>query len=274
MGFLVLGLVIGLIIAGIVYWKLQQTIARQQRELRQSQRTIEEMNQSHETRMQEAIKALQADYQRQLARRTEELSQQYSAGAKTTEAITPPGQLEEISPAEIAVEMPTVAEEPVPPVTPAIPESAPEAASESVAIPSSQTPLRLTVQPGSSTQHIGISRLTASVQHPDPIVRKEAAASLGQLTAGRSISGPTQSAVTALEKLVRDPNPNVRQTAIAALGQVRSDRVIPILERALRDSHAGVVKAASEAIARFRVYPVRRPAARPKPLPKNRDARG
>lgn len=49
---------------------------------------------------------------------------------------------------------------------------------------------------------------------------------------------------------------SVRASAIAGLGQVKSEIVIPVLEKALRDPDLTVVQAAASAIANFKQYPL------------------
>jgi hypothetical protein len=58
--------------------------------------------------------------------------------------------------------------------------------------------------------------------------------------------------------LAEAPDATVRALAIAGLGQVKSEIVIPVLEKALRDPDLTVVQAAAGAIANFKQYPLTR----------------
>lgn len=90
----------------------------------------------------------------------------------------------------------------------------------------------------------------------DATLRQQVAIALGQRFRGQPIRPGDQSVIATLSVLCRDSNPGVRKAAVEALGTVKSAAAIPALQRALRDTDVGVVKAASLAIAQFKHYPV------------------
>ena len=58
----------------------------------------------------------------------------------------------------------------------------------------------------------------------------------------------------------------MRQSAIRALGHIKSEKVIPLLSLALRDSNRSVVQAASAALNKFKFYPINQ---KPQSVPKS-----
>ncbi|MDY6781509.1 MAG: HEAT repeat domain-containing protein [Cyanobacteriota bacterium] len=100
--------------------------------------------------------------------------------------------------------------------------------------------------------------LRAYLRHPSHRARASLAGALGKIVRGQPMRAGISQAVETLAILARDRSPEVRQAAIEAIANVKSDSVIPLLQRALRDSDRNVVKAASAAISRFKFYPKKR----------------
>lgn len=87
--------------------------------------------------------------------------------------------------------------------------------------------------------------------------RLAAVAALGKFATERAtLDRDGLQALQALGSLTLDLDASVRAAAVAALGRIPSAEAIPYLERALRDSDLAVVAAASEAISRYKFYPV------------------
>jgi HEAT repeat protein len=114
-------------------------------------------------------------------------------------------------------------------------------------------------------QLTSFSQLKQSLYHPSDRVRATVAAAIGRIAAGKPVRAEIEQALPTLGKLSRDSSATVRQAAVESLGNIKSDRVIPLLQQALRDSDRHVVKTASAAIARFKFYP----AKTKHPLPAN-----
>ncbi|MBE9185358.1 HEAT repeat domain-containing protein [Microcoleus sp. LEGE 07076] len=107
-----------------------------------------------------------------------------------------------------------------------------------------------------------VAQLMGFVQSQDTETRKFAASALGQMAAANALRTDTQRAIETLGKLAGDFQPEVREAAVEALAMIKSEKVIPLLEKALRDTDSAVAVAASAAINKFKFYP---PAADVKP---------
>lgn len=99
-----------------------------------------------------------------------------------------------------------------------------------------------------------LAELMVSVQSQDAESRKLAASALGKIAAANPLRIDGQRAVETLGKLAQDHAPEVRQTAVEALGMTKSEKVIPLLQRALRDTSSAVAQSASAALNRFKFY--------------------
>jgi hypothetical protein len=275
----IVGLILGFFAgAGVFYVMLQRIIQEQRRELRQGKRTIDEMQQSHEARVQETIKALQADYQRQLARKTEELTQQYEARLRqlSVAQATPSAAPVPAAPAPAPIAPPTPSPTPAPLAPTSTPTPVP--ASAPVEMPSPTPAIARQMPTPSQTLELAslsgnpsrLPQIFPIANHPDPEVRTQTAEAISQIAGNKPVSVTVQQAIPVLGKLSRDPSATVRQAAVAALAQIRSAQVVPFLERALHDSDAGVKQEASRAIARFKLYPRQSSpkVSKPKPAPK------
>lgn len=108
-----------------------------------------------------------------------------------------------------------------------------------------------------------LPQLMGCVQSQDKETRKFAASALGKMAAANALRAEGQRAIETLGKLAQDVHPEVRAAAVEALAMIKSEKVIPLLQKALRDIDSGVAKSASAALNKFKFYP-RTPAAKPK----------
>lgn len=108
-----------------------------------------------------------------------------------------------------------------------------------------------------------LPQLMGCVQSEDKETRKFAASALGKMAAANALRSEGQRAIETLGKLAQDIHPEVREAAVEALAMIKSEKVIPLLQKALRDIDSGVAKSASAALNKFKFYP-RTPAAKPK----------
>ncbi|MEG4623483.1 HEAT repeat domain-containing protein [Microcoleus sp. w1-18aA5] len=108
-----------------------------------------------------------------------------------------------------------------------------------------------------------LPQLMGCVQSEDKETRKFAASALGKMAAANALRSEGQRAIETLGKLAQDLHPEVREAAVEALAMIKSEKVIPLLQKALRDIDSGVAKSASAALNKFKFYP-RTPAAKPK----------
>ncbi|EAW35032.1 HEAT repeat domain-containing protein [Lyngbya sp. PCC 8106] len=105
-----------------------------------------------------------------------------------------------------------------------------------------------------------VPQLLNYAQHQNDQVREQLAIALGKIASTNGLRTEIQQAIPTLAKLSQDPNPQVRQDAVKALGAIKSEKVIPFLQRALRDSSYTVVQAATVALEKFKSYPVKQKA--------------
>lgn len=108
-----------------------------------------------------------------------------------------------------------------------------------------------------------LPQLMGCAQSQDKETRKFAASALGKMAAANALRSEGQRAIETLGKLAQDIHPEVREAAVEALAMIKSEKVIPLLQKALRDIDSGVAKSASAALNKFKFYP-RTPAAKPK----------
>ena len=108
-----------------------------------------------------------------------------------------------------------------------------------------------------------VAQLMGCVQSQDIEVRKSAAFALGRMGAANALRSDGQRAIETLGKLAQDIQPEVREAAVQALATIKSEKVIPLLQKALRDTNSGVAKSASAALNKFKFYP-RTPAVKRK----------
>jgi glycerol-3-phosphate acyltransferase PlsY len=108
---------------------------------------------------------------------------------------------------------------------------------------------------GNSGRVAHIPQVIHYSRHSNPLIRGSVASALGQLASQGSGHSYLDQVIPVLSQLSRDPDPLVRRTAVEAFAKIPSERVIPAIELALRDSDGRVVRAASVAIAKFKFYP-------------------
>ncbi|MEG4506508.1 HEAT repeat domain-containing protein [Microcoleus sp. F6_B4] len=108
-----------------------------------------------------------------------------------------------------------------------------------------------------------LPQLMGCVQSQEKETRKFAASALGKMAAANALRSEGQRAIETLGKLAQDIHPEVREAAVEALAMIKSEKVIPLLQKALRDIDSGVAKSASAALNKFKFYP-RTPPAKPK----------
>ena len=108
-----------------------------------------------------------------------------------------------------------------------------------------------------------VVQLMGGVQSQDAEARKLAVFGLGKMAAANALRSDGQRAIETLGKLTQDSNSGVRQAAVESLGMIKSEKVIPLLQQALRDTDGAVAKSASAALNKFKFYP-RTPVAKPK----------
>jgi hypothetical protein len=109
---------------------------------------------------------------------------------------------------------------------------------------------------GDSARVTDIPRLIQHASHSESRIRQLAAASIGRIASSQGVKAEVQRAIPVLGNLCQDPDAAVRQSAVEALGQIKSEKAIPFLKLALRDSDSDVVKVASDAISHFKFYSV------------------
>lgn len=117
--------------------------------------------------------------------------------------------------------------------------------------------------PRQTPNYSSVAQLMGCVQSPDTETRKFAASALGKMGAANALRTDGQRAIETLGKLAQDFHPEVREAAVEALAMIKSEKVIPLLQRALRDTDSSVAKSASAALNKFKFYP-RTPAVKPK----------
>ncbi|MEG4024354.1 MULTISPECIES: HEAT repeat domain-containing protein [unclassified Microcoleus] len=105
-----------------------------------------------------------------------------------------------------------------------------------------------------------LPQLMGCVQSQDKETRKFAAYALGKMAAANALRAEGQRAIETLGKLAQDIHPEVREAAVEALAMIKSEKVIPLLQKALRDTDSGVAKSASAALNKFKFYPRTPPA--------------
>lgn len=252
----VLGIVIGLASgAGVVYWLMKQQVDRQQQEIQQGQRVLQEVSAAQEARKQELVASLEADYRKRLENETTALSQQHDATVQTLQQDIDRLKAE-LSDATAAPDIPAVV--PAPTVAPPADVPAPPTAEPEEAIAPAESAPRswqdMLAALDAYRRPAGVQQLTQQIYHPDATVRQQAAIAIGQFTAQRPVTGEVEQLIPTLATLSRDADPGVREAAVQSLSTIRSDKVIPLLEQSLRDTHGSVVKAASNAIAQYKSF--------------------
>lgn len=304
MGTGIIALIIGLLLGiGIAYWVLQQRLEQQEKEIQSRlQKQRDELEQDHERRMRAAVQTVQADWQKRLQAKENELARAIAAREQDPISPTPePAREEETDSSESSTH-------PLTPVTPT--DYEPQEGSqlieqtgdrESESDPNSPVAftdieLEKSLQPpeensekeretepiesdreevvstkntafdlkqkiiawGNSRQLVYISQLIQYIRYPIAEIRECVAVALGKICAEKAVRLEIETAIGALEILASDPEISVRQQAIEALGKIKSEKIIPLLLKGLRDADRDVVQFASIAIQKFKSYPMKR----------------
>jgi len=85
-------------------------------------------------------------------------------------------------------------------------------------------------------------------------VREATAIALKNIASSNPVNPVVQQIIPTLGKLSQDPDAVVRCAAVQALGEIPSYKVIPFVRRSLRDADMRVVKAATDAMGRFKYF--------------------
>lgn len=253
----------------------------------QYQTEIQELRQdleaTQESQIQNAIAGLQQEYRANIRQGTDELvrsmrdnSQDNSRGnlesqmsASVPPVETPPEPIVEErqeQPQQMATAEPIVEPEPVEEHSGVENEPSPtmSASGQTPSLPKNEAVDAYIIE---TIDHWGDSGLLSTVpqllgyaQHQNDRVRERLAIALGKIASTNGLRTEIQRAIPTLGKLGQDPNSQVRQDAVKALGSIKSEKVIPLLQRALRDSDYAVVREATVALEKFKSYPVKQKA--------------
>jgi len=229
--------------------EMQLTIEALQQQYESQLQAAHEQMQAHEAQMQATIGSLQQQYQSNLQQQVPEqqfsLSTETEIGGELPQQEVWPEQSTELNQTQVEQELNyTDFSEP-----------------ESIDLHQPEV-----AQPLQVARHLptySLAQLMGCVQSQETETRQFAASALGKIAAANALRIDGQRAIEALGKLAQDLQPQVREAAVEALAMVKSDKVIPLLQKALRDTDSGVAKSASAALNKFKFYP-RTPAAKPK----------
>ena len=119
---------------------------------------------------------------------------------------------------------------------------------------------------GESGQAKSIGQLNRYTKHQNADVRRLVASGLGKIAASNSMRAEIERLIPTLGKLSQDSKPEVRQAAVEALGMIKSDKVLPFLQRALKDAVGDVRKSANASIAKLNLGYGFKPKAEIKPI--------
>ncbi|NET33329.1 MAG: hypothetical protein F6K19_15130 [Cyanothece sp. SIO1E1] len=301
---LVIGSVIAFLAGALsVYSWRQKKIDQKTYELVQSRRAAQAREQTYESRIQQTIKSLQVEHRQQLNHTTEALQQHHKTEIQTLEqrylaeiealkqtytdqlqALEQSHQaqvqhLEQPNPIQQQQAIQTLLTPPAPQSDISdLPGACPQNTFNSDATASPAVPAKssTTARKAENLDQavavlqdsgltMGVIQWTQYITHPAGQIRQLTASTLGQVARLKTGGVALEQAVSMLDKLSQDLDPAVRESAITALENVKSERVIPVLEKALRDTNSDVVKAASAAFSKFKFYQLK---PEPKPLPK------
>ncbi|NJK65464.1 MAG: PBS lyase [Microcoleus sp. SU_5_3] len=250
--------------------EMQSTVQSLQEQYESQLRSTQEQLRTHEAQMQATIESLQQQYENKL--KQQEVSPQLSQSnqievAERLEPTDVPQQLsipfhetevaEQLEPTDVSQQQSfqfyeTEVAEQLEPTD--VSQQAIQFARTDVAEPPQITRQAL---------NYSVAQLMGCVQSQDAEARKLAAFGLGRMAAANALRSDSQRAIETLGKLTQDSNSGVRHAAVEALGMIKSEKVIPLLQKALRDTDGAVTKSASAALNKFKFYP-RTPAAKPK----------
>ncbi|HLO51654.1 MAG TPA: HEAT repeat domain-containing protein [Kamptonema sp.] len=235
----------------------QSAINRLQAEYENNLRLAAEQSEAHEAQIQGNIRVLQTHYENQLKQAREELETNEAHKQEAVRMLqkhyeSQLGQNDVVEFAELA--------------TPIANYSVPASSEHYEA-----KPQIFNDNPNSVIQELGnkigawgnarqisfVPQLMGYANHQSAEIRKAVALGLGKIAAANSLRAEMQRSIPILGKLSRDLEPQVRLLAVEALGAIKSDKVIPFLQQALRDTDRNVAKSASAALSKFRYYPAK-----------------
>ncbi|WP_049558338.1 HEAT repeat domain-containing protein [Limnoraphis robusta] len=231
----------------------------------------QDLEASQESQIQNAIANLEQEYRVNIRRGTDQLVRSMQENPQTNPELstvipsveTAPEPIVEEQPQQMVMADPIVEPEAIEDVS-TVEEATSVAMSANV--PTSSLPNNEAVNTYiiETINHWGNSGLLSTVpqllnyaQHQNDQVREQLALALGKIASTNGLRTEIQQAIPTLAKLSQDSNPQVRQDAVKALGEIKSEKVIPFLQRALRDSNYAVVRAATVALEKFKSYPVK-----------------
>ncbi|MBE9093566.1 HEAT repeat domain-containing protein [Tychonema sp. LEGE 07203] len=237
--------------------RLRQTVEEYENREVEMQLSMQALQEQYESQLQAANEQLQA-HEAQMQATIMSLQQQYENNLQQQEV--PPPQLGELNQTEVGEYLPQ-------------PEVWQEQSSElnqtaveqdlnytDYSEPQSidlEQQAEVEQQPQTARQSAthSVAQLMGLVQSQDTETRKFAASAFGQMAAANALRTDTQRVIETLGKLAEDFQPEVREAAVEALAMIKSEKVIPLLEKALRDTDSAVAVAASAAINKFKFYP-------------------
>jgi uncharacterized membrane-anchored protein YhcB (DUF1043 family) len=215
-------------------------------------RRVEDLEKAHSDRTQAAIAAVQAEYEAKLSQAVSASASPLDSRARATPRPTASATVES-APIAIQAETsradPTVAMQPPPsPATPTPTSSRADASRSCSRARGAQAPL---TTPAIAPQDLAPLQFATAVHNPDASYRQQLTVAVSQFLQAQP-NRVTKHYIQPLVRLSQDSEVAVRVAAIAALGQLQSPKGLPALRRALRDADSDVIKAASQAIERFR----------------------
>ncbi|PSB29194.1 PBS lyase [filamentous cyanobacterium Phorm 46] len=212
--------------------EMQLTVESLQEQYESQLRAAHEQLEAHEAQMQATIESLQEQYESQSTEKA--TSQPYSS--QLTNQLNPTEVGEQFNETEFT---PTQSFE------------------------LNQTEVTQQSQVARQVSSYSLAQLMGCVQSQDTETRKFAASALGKMGAANPLRIDGQRAIETLGKLAQDVQPEVREAAVEALATIKSEKVIPLLQKALRDTNGRVAQSASAALNKFKFYP-RTPAVKRK----------
>ena len=251
--------------------EMQSTVQSLQQQYESQLRATQEQLRTHEAQMQATIESLQEQYEGKL--KEQEVSPQFSQlnQIEVAERLEPTDVPQQLS---IPFHETGIAEQLEPTDVPQqqsfqFHETGFEEQLEPIDVPQqqsfqfSETDVVEPPQIARQAPNYSVVQLMGGVQSQDAEARKLAVFGLGKMAAANALRSDGQRAIETLGKLTQDSNSGVRQAAVEALGMIKSEKVIPLLQQALRDTDGAVAKSASAALNKFKFYP-RTPVAKPK----------
>ena len=277
---IILSVFIGMLIgAGLTYLRTQKKIKQQKRRYtRQSRKEIEELEKTYRSRLQEKTQSLQAEHQNQLNQTEAELNQQHENRLQETinsmkkdhqaQLSSLKQKLEQEHESQLQETINKLKADYENRIQTLIQQS------DKTAENNQYNPINPNEQDkkyqkeeelsqkiiawGDSGKVSHIPQLTHYVYHCDSYIRQLIASALGKISADKKVDSEIQKAIETLGKLSQDSEALVRKVAVDALGSIKSEKVVPFLKQAMRDSDSSVVKSASSAMTYYKFYPVSR----------------